>query len=234
MRIGNREIEDLKFGSLQCEKVYVGSSVVWEKGGLPSGYRRVEYLESTYGGGQYINTGWTDNSPTTGVYIKAQITANIGADFCVAGVLIPNRSLLFNMLKFGSSYKNSGVGLDGSTLVPVTASDICEHWVNFLNDNKKRIVINSVEQVYENMPENISTTNNFSYILFGAHYTTPQPYGLGPYRIYEFKMSKGTDIVIDLIPCLDNDDRPCMYDTVSKQTFYNAGTGEFLYGNIIN
>ena len=35
--------------------------------------------------------------------------------------------------------------------------------------------------------------------------------------------------IMNLIPCLDTHSVPCMYDTVSKQTFYNQGTGEFSY-----
>ena len=32
-----------------------------------------------------------------------------------------------------------------------------------------------------------------------------------------------------MIPCLDENGVPCMYDTISKQTFYNQGTGEFKW-----
>ena len=48
-------------------------------------------------------------------------------------------------------------------------------------------------------------------------------------RIYSFTISKDGKKIINLIPALDRNGTPCMYDTVSKNTFYNAGTGEFLY-----
>ena len=48
-------------------------------------------------------------------------------------------------------------------------------------------------------------------------------------RIYSFTISKDGGKIMNLIPALDRNGTPCMYDTVSKQTFYNAGTGEFLY-----
>ena len=48
-------------------------------------------------------------------------------------------------------------------------------------------------------------------------------------RIYSFTISKDGKKIMNLIPALDRNGTPCMYDTVSKQTFYNAGTGEFLY-----
>ena len=53
-------------------------------------------------------------------------------------------------------------------------------------------------------------------------------------KIYYLKFYDSSDLLIsNYVPCLDSDNKPCMYDTVSKKTFYNSGTGEFLYGNII-
>ena len=47
---------------------------------------------------------------------------------------------------------------------------------------------------------------------------------------YSNKMyDDNNNLIMNLIPCLDTHSVPCMYDTVSKQTFYNQGTGEFLY-----
>lgn len=54
-----------------------------------------------------------------------------------------------------------------------------------------------------------------------------------PLRIFSCKCwSEDTDadVYYDLIPCLDDNGRPCMFDRVSRKSFYNSGTGEFLYG----
>ena len=32
-----------------------------------------------------------------------------------------------------------------------------------------------------------------------------------------------------MIPCLDETGAPCLYDLISHKTFYNQGTGDFLY-----
>ena len=48
-------------------------------------------------------------------------------------------------------------------------------------------------------------------------------------RLGIVKFTKNGDIIKELVPALDSSGRPCMYDTVSKQAFYNQGTGEFLY-----
>ena len=52
----------------------------------------------------------------------------------------------------------------------------------------------------------------------------------GYFKVYSYKYYNNDELLQDLIPCLDNNNEPCMYDTISKQTFYNSGTGEFLYG----
>ena len=48
--------------------------------------------------------------------------------------------------------------------------------------------------------------------------------------VYGFKIYEGTTLIQDYVPVLDSNDRPCLFDKVSKTCFYNQGTGEFLYG----
>lgn len=49
-------------------------------------------------------------------------------------------------------------------------------------------------------------------------------------RIY----NANNELIQDLRPCLDGNNVACMYDMVSKQYFYNQGTGTFTAGNILN
>ena len=42
-------------------------------------------------------------------------------------------------------------------------------------------------------------------------------------------MFKNNILIQNLIPCLDDNDVPCFYDSVNKQTHYNRGSGDFLY-----
>ena len=51
----------------------------------------------------------------------------------------------------------------------------------------------------------------------------------GRIRIKRFYITRDGAYTLNLIPALDRNGTPCMYDTVSKHTFYNAGTGEFGY-----
>lgn len=51
-------------------------------------------------------------------------------------------------------------------------------------------------------------------------------------RIWSCKHKRNGVLIRDFIPVLDWNDRPCLYDKVSGELFYNQGTGEFLYGEI--
>ena len=48
-------------------------------------------------------------------------------------------------------------------------------------------------------------------------------------KISHFSIFRNNEKVLDFIPTLDPNGKPCMYDTVTEKPFYNQGTGEFAY-----
>lgn len=48
-------------------------------------------------------------------------------------------------------------------------------------------------------------------------------------KLYNCKIYIDDILVKDLIPVLDKNNIPCLYDSVSDKFFYNKGTGQFLY-----
>ena len=48
--------------------------------------------------------------------------------------------------------------------------------------------------------------------------------------IYDFRIYDSDTLVRDYIPVIASTSRPCLFDKVSKECYYNQGTGEFLYG----
>lgn len=48
-------------------------------------------------------------------------------------------------------------------------------------------------------------------------------------RVWSYKQSRNGALIRDLIPVLDHDDVPCMYDKISGDLLYNQGGGVFLY-----
>ena len=56
--------------------------------------------------------------------------------------------------------------------------------------------------------------------------------GYGMFKCFGFYMIRDGVEVSNLIPVLDLSGRPCFYDEVSGQLFYNQGTGEFTWGEL--
>lgn len=77
---------------------------------------------------------------------------------------------------------------------------------------------------------NRAKTPSIANYLFGKNYNDESASSLTKAKIYDYKVtaSDGT-LRQHLIPVLDVNGTPCMYDTVSDQYLYNAGDGSFSY-----
>lgn len=49
------------------------------------------------------------------------------------------------------------------------------------------------------------------------------------FLLYYCKIWQGDTLVRDFVPVLDTEGVACLYDNVSKEYFYNSGSGEFSY-----
>lgn len=70
--------------------------------------------------------------------------------------------------------------------------------------------------------------------LFACHESTSASDGPKNRRWKLWGFSHYTNGVLDmkLIPVMDNDNVPCLYDEANDSLIYNQGTGEFLYGEL--
>lgn len=181
---------------------------------LPDGFTRVEYLQST--GTQYINTNIKPNSET-GTYVKGLwVGGGSGNNVDGAGNILMTAHI-GNDNSAGYAYKGSWHSIGG-----FLTSDIFEGSLNYLgNKTAKLRTIN--KNFSESLPNvTFSTSNNL-------HLFNPSGYNYnGQWRIYSYKVTQGTEIILNFIPCLDENNIPCMYDLVSQKPFYNQGSGTFL------
>lgn len=189
---------------------------------LPVGYRRVEYLEST--GTQYINTNILVDAVDIGFELDYSIKPN---------ALIVSQYSMASRKDNGASY-----GFGGSmSNAYITAT---------YNQNLSNVIISTTRDTNRHLVQNLSTGCFFDGVYKGKNVRqdfnnapvyifaqNPLNKISGGIRVYGSKIYKGTKVIASYVPCLDNNYRPCMYDAVSRQAFYNQGTGEFLYGKII-
>lgn len=183
---------------------------MYRTGELPAGYQRCNYLEST--GKQTIKTGLT---PVYGdeINVISYRTSTGNSMFLASGTLTVTSG------GDGDLYCRYFTSTDNAaSRIPIK---------NFPADAQYHHIMISQDGFYAD--------GNFVKALPGerAEASTLIIFrgtsSYGRIRIKRFYITRDGAYTLNLIPALDRNGTPCMYDTVSKQTFYNAGTGKFLY-----
>ena len=182
---------------------------MYRYGELPAGYQLCNYLEST--GSQTINTGLT---PVYGdeINVLAYRASNANSMFYASGTLTvtsaPNE---LYCRYFTSANKDAA-------RIPLK---------NFPNDAQYHHIMISQDGFYAD--GNFVTKLPGERAEAGTLIIFRGTSSLGKIRIKRFYITRDGVYTLNLIPALDRNGTPCMYDTVSKQTFYNERTGDFLY-----
>lgn len=217
IKFGTTSISSIYKGDTKIDKIYKGLNLVYQSSLLPSGYIECEYLEST--GTQYLNLGYYPNNNT-----KVETTVNI----------LSHNGNVLNYL-FGAydsarsfaiyySYNLRDWGVMCGSVDRNTSVAYQLNTKQKLEFDKNNLSINGTS-VYAVGSTTTFTSTKTMYLFWGNGTSRLNSIS----RIYDFKIYENGNIVMNLIPALDSNGVPCMYDTVSKQTFYNRGTGEFSY-----
>ena len=196
--------------------------VLWIKSTLPSGFTELEYIESN--GTQWIQTDIYPDDNTIKLEVKVAYSSTKTGQLMGAGTS-GNERFNFGIESSRFRFGFGGGWFDANS--KVLQSDTNPHiWI--LDANTKCGSIDGIEQF---------TTNTYvpsgsrSVVLFARGTSSVAEGGNKTSgKIYYAKVWDKGYLVRDLIPVLDADGRPCMYDKVTKQCLYNQGSGEFLYG----
>lgn len=202
---------------VEALKLMVDGVVAWEKSGLPAGYKLCNYLEST--GTQWIDTLIVPSETLT-TTVKQAFTGDS---------IITNSSIFGSRgngdTRYWVNYDGQfeiGYGIWISTGVNTTPYTINTIVFNEINEGIHCFTYNDKRFEHSGTPN-----NSVNIVLFGRNHAGSIV--IAKQRIYSFSMKDPSGEVLNFIPCLDESGIPCMFDTVSKQPFYNQGTGEFLY-----
>lgn len=211
------------------------SQVASDPNALPAGCVRLEYIEGT--GTQWIDTekvvyanedllldyelqNMVGNQVIMGWRYKGIYSATSQC-YVNYNVSITNP---FTVLFFGTpAIENNGVEIMSGVRVRLEVST-----------RSKKIFIDGVatDGKYDEtftLPydgEKGSVFNNYLFALNNKGVAS----ATSKVRIYEYSLKDHNgNYTQHLIPILDSQNIPCMYDTVSKKFHYNKGTGQFLY-----
>ena len=190
-----------------------------------------DFLEST--GTQWINTKiYPTGSMKITVDVMSTAWNNVNAAFGTKGVEYPVSELYFSM-NYNWAYGSPGRLVYGSQTVYFTDNNqldtryLYEINANEVYRNGKKITSFRDNKVLEK--QDFKSTNHlFLYAVSNANGSINTN---GSKRIWKFSIEEGGRSLLNFLPALDTAGRPCMFDTVSKQPFYNLRAGsEFTVG----
>ena len=208
--------------------------VLGGNGGLPAGYTRVEYLEGQDSAAQSVST-----------FIELPWFAyNIGDSWVfeqeqellpsVSSINIELRSADTSTIRFYRENRYISVGYDSIEDAFETNWGLCPEpegfnfWSLALELEKITAIVGDFSR--EMSVSSFKTQATHPVCLFGTN-TSSAHYSPWPWHCRKkwFRAWRNGALRYDLIPCLDSTGAPCMFDLVSRKTFYNAGTGDFSY-----
>ena len=184
---------------------------------VPVGYKTVNYLESS--GTQYIDTGYSFNSNTDEIELYYQ-----------------NTSTLANKWLFGSYENNAKIGISSANLSQVTFWYKDNVWNAVSSQYDKKHILKYDSSGMSNDGTNLKAFTSYSgtwhIYLFALNNTGTSVNGYFGYgKIYSYKHKRNGVLVRNFIPVIRLlDNKAGLWDTVTKQFFGNAGTGDFITG----
>ena len=189
------------------------------KGYFEDGSQLVSYLESD--GNQWIDTGFIPSENHKMEVFGYSSKVNTG----VSLVGTRNASNYDNRLQIWSDASGYfSARINGSTFVTTHPSTVKS---SILLDIKNQcFTVNDSETYSLNYTGNLATNNYFLFLRNNGSGGVDTNYA-DPVVIYYFKLWDNDELVQYLIPVLDKNLTPCMYDLISSKHFYNKGSGEF-------
>lgn len=204
-------------------KSYFRTRVLKEETDNISGfYEKVEYIEST--GTQYIDTDYKPVPATTKFELSFKPTDASGSVFMFGSR--PDTSIggtTCTAYLSGNQLRRDWAGNSGYFTLQVNVTD---KFVYTALDNT--ITLN--DESFTGTTTRLTTRLNDNFLLFTVNTAGTADSRMFKGKIYSAKLWDNNQLVRDFIPVIrKSDDKPGMYDKVTRTFFTNAGTGEFLY-----
>ena len=195
---------------------------MYKAGELPAGYKRCKWLSSK--DDAYLIT---DYYPKIGdaieIYFSIDKIRNYGAPINAASEYDSDRQLIILFAIHANSYfKYFTTGEASGVYLP-----------QYFVDEPKKMVIDkdgrlidftgylvTSNEVKKNKEEINAPLFLFERSNHKSHFSG---------KIGTVTFTRGGEKSLNLIPCLNEHNVPCMYDTVSGKSYYNKGTGTFGY-----
>ena len=190
---------------------------------LPNGYIQVDYIESS--GTQYIDTGVNAD---INLDINISLANTSGITF---GAIYDNNG---SYTRYHTSINNTRYSffvLQNGTLSTIEVDTDIKH--NFyIKANDRSVIVDNVEYT---LPTTSLTDTELNLWLFARNSNSSRLMTKSSFKLYDCKMYYNNVLVRDFIPCYRNSDNEVgLYDLVNDVFYTNQGTGNFIYGSVVN
>ena len=189
-------------------------------GGLPEGYTAVDYLQSS--GTQYIDTGrklTQDSDITIDFSMVGEINKSVGIFGSRESASKNNLTLLREFRSVESSFFSG----DFSEYQKhrFTAASSLER--TKIRMNKAGAWVNDIlKKSWSDVADFETPTNGLIFDVGNNNWTGNK----AAMRLYSYTDGDAQR----LVPCLDANGVPCLYDLIGKTALYNQGAGSFTWG----
>ena len=194
---------------------------IWQKAqaqsGLPEGYTALEYIQSS--GTQYIDTGrkLTQDSDIT---IDFRIVGEINRD---AGIFGSRQSALKNNLTLFQNKNPIVFSGDFSEYQKHRFAAASSLERTKIQINKAGVWVNDIlKKSWSDVADFETPTNGLIFDVGNNNWTNNK----AVMRLYSYTDGDAQR----LVPCLDANGVPCLYDLIGKTALYNQGAGSFTWG----
>ena len=184
---------------------------------LPSGYKRLEYIESS--GTQYIDEGFKPNQDTRVVCDVDWAPASTAS--WLFGCRTSNTAETYNFLTYSNKYRSDYNATTSGAETSSTPSG------RFIIDKDKNIT--KIDGVVVNTLTYASFQCKYNMYLF-ANNNAGSVAGNTSAKLYSCQVYDNGTLVRDYIPCQTTSGEVGLYDLVNSAFYGNAGTGTFTAG----
>ena len=184
--------------------------------GLPSGYTKLEYIQSS--GTQYIDTGVVANG-NTGFTVDFSTTSAVSTS---------GYGSILGCLNSSSSRYEIGTYPDKSGGKLCYGSAIYNPYITVGNRLQISLLNGSIKTPNGTETVGAQTFNvGVTITVFGRKRTDGSVDEFSKTKIYALTIYDNGNLVRDFIPCINASGEVGLYDLVEKQFYGNAGTGVF-------
>lgn len=182
---------------------------------LPSGYKRLEYIQSS--GTQYINTGFIPKS-TSKVFADFQVTEKQSTNNDIFGVV---GQFSFRQYANSDFFRTvCGSAADFETGVSILSRHVVE----------KTMTETKIDGLYS-VSTDASTVSNAIFLF--AYNAGSYVSNYGYLKLYSCKIYDNDVLTRDFIPCETDIGAVGLWDDVNSVFYVNAGTGTFTAGPVM-